>query len=141
MSATGLEVFDRTLQITNTWLGELMDTMHWSDRHKAYHALRAVLHTLRDRLPVNVAVHLGAQLPMLVRGLYYEGWHPADKPLKERSRDEFVAHVTEAFLFDVDAEPERITRAVFRIMSQHITAGEAEKVKLVLPQPIRELWP
>jgi uncharacterized protein (DUF2267 family) len=140
MSATGLEVFDRTLQITNTWLGELMDAMHWNDRHKAYHALRAVLHTLRDRLPVNVAVHLGAQLPMLVRGLYYEGWHPADKPLKERSRDEFVAHVTEAFLFDVEAEPERITRAVFRIMSKHITAGEAEKVKLVLPEPIRELW-
>ena len=110
-----------------------MDALHWTDRHQAYHALRAVLHMLRDRLPVNVAAHLGAQLPMLIRGLYYEGWYPADKPLMERSRDELLAHVIEAVLFDVEAEPEKITRAVFRIMSKHITPGEAEKSSSCCP--------
>ena len=30
-------------------------------------------------------MHLGAQLPMLLRGLYYEGWHMAGKPTKDRS--------------------------------------------------------
>jgi uncharacterized protein (DUF2267 family) len=140
MSATGLETFDSTLQTTNTWLGELMRELGWEDRHRAYHAMRAVMHALRDRLPVNEAVHLGAQLPMLVRGFYYEGWHPANKPLKERTRDEFLVHVTEAFLFDVGADSEKIARAVFRIIARHVSAGEIEDIKQTLPEEIRQLW-
>lgn len=64
----------------STWLfGDM------AARYHAYNALRAVLHALRDRLPPDVAVHLGAQLPMLVRGIYYEGWYMAGKPTKERT--------------------------------------------------------
>jgi uncharacterized protein (DUF2267 family) len=69
MSMTGLDVFDRTLQETNVGLKELMEDLHCDDRQKAYLALRAVLHALRDRLPVHEAVQLGAQLPLLVRGI------------------------------------------------------------------------
>jgi uncharacterized protein (DUF2267 family) len=141
MTTTSLETFDSTLQTTNIWLNELMGELGYEDRHKAYHALRAVLHALRDRLPVNEAVHLGAQLPMLVRGFYYEGWHPANKPLKERTRDEFLVHITEAFLFDVDADSEQIVRAVFQVIARHVTAGEIDDVKHALPAGIRKLWP
>lgn len=77
MSATGLEVFDTTLQRTHTWLKDLMLVLGWQDRHKAYRALRATLHALRDRLTVEETAHLGAQLPMLIRGFYYEGWDPS----------------------------------------------------------------
>ncbi len=63
--------------------------MGLSDRHAAYRVLRAVLHALRDRLTVAETVDLGAQLPMLIRGLYYEGWTPNDKPLRERTREKF----------------------------------------------------
>lgn len=42
MSATGLEVFDRTLHKTHTWLN--MEALGAEDRHRAYTALRAVLH-------------------------------------------------------------------------------------------------
>ena len=73
MSQTGVTAFDSTLQTTNVWLHEIMDRMCWQDKHRAYHGLRAVLHALRDRLPVDQAAALGAQLPMLVRGFYYEG--------------------------------------------------------------------
>jgi uncharacterized protein (DUF2267 family) len=86
MSATGLDVFDRTLQATNIWLDDIMQELGWSDRHRAYHALRAVLHALRDRLPVDDAAHFAAQLPMLIRGLFYEGWRPAAVPVNERRR-------------------------------------------------------
>lgn len=140
MSATGLEVFDRTLQATNIWLDEILQEMNWSDRHRAYHALRAVLHTLRDRLPVDDAAHLAAQLPMLVRGIYYEGWKPSRVPVKERKQDEFLAHVTDAFLFDADADSRAIVGAVLRVMSRHMTPGEIAKVKSVLPEAIRDLW-
>lgn len=140
MSVSSFTTFDSTLNRTNQWLNEIMEALGWKDRHKAYHALRAVLHTLRDRLPPNEAVHLGAQLPMLIRGFYYEGWHPANKPVKERTRDEFLMHITDEFLFDAEANSREITQAVFGVLNKHVTAGEIEDVKSALPSAVRELW-
>lgn len=135
MSATGLEVFDRTIQTTNVWLDDIMHQLDWSDRHKAYHALRAVLHALRDRLPVNDAGHLSAQLPMLVRGVFFEGWRPARTPIRERTRDEFLSHVTDAFALDLTADSKAITKGVLRVIARYVTPGEREKVKGILPEP------
>jgi uncharacterized protein (DUF2267 family) len=140
MSMTGLQELDHAINTTNEWLKNVMQELEWDDRHRAYHAMRAVLHTLRDRLPVNEAVDLGAQLPMIIRGLYYEGWRPADKPVRERSREEFLAHVTDAFLFDVEADSEQIVRAVFKVLSARVSPGEIEDIKQTLPGAVRELW-
>ena len=74
MSTIGLEVFDKTVQTTNAWLKEIMEVTG-PDRHRAYRVLAAVLHALRDRLTVDEAAQLAAQLPILVRGLYYDQWH------------------------------------------------------------------
>jgi len=90
---TGLDVFDTTLKETNLWLKELMERLGTYDRHHAYSTLRAVLHALRDRIGPENAAHLSAQLPMLVRGIFYEGWDPTGKPTKERHEVEFIAHV------------------------------------------------
>jgi uncharacterized protein (DUF2267 family) len=88
--------------------------LHLEDRHHAYVALRAVLHALRDRLPPEVAVHLGAQLPILVRGIYYEGWHMAGKPVKDRSVQEFADHVWSCRRFPMD--PLTVARGVFETL-------------------------
>ena len=77
MSLTAIAPIERTVHATNNWLEELKEELRLQDRQQAYHLLRVVLHTLRDRLTVAEAVDLGAQLPMLIRGLYYEGWTPA----------------------------------------------------------------
>ncbi len=140
MSATTIKAFDTTLQLTNVWLHELSEEMGTDDRHRAYHALRAVLHALRDRLTVEEVAALGAQLPLLVRGIYYEGWHPRDKPLKT-GREDFLAAIREAFRDDPDVDPERIIRAVLWVLSRHVTAGEIESVKHLLPAKLRSLWP
>ena len=73
MSTTGLAVFDKTLQETNLWLKELMVRLGTDDREQAYTVLKATLHAVRDRLGPENAAHLGAQLPILLRGVYYEG--------------------------------------------------------------------
>ena len=139
MSATGLAAFDSTVQTTNAWLKEIGDELEFNDRAAAYHALRAVTHALRDRLPVEVAAKLGAQLALLVRGVYYEGWHPADKPLRERHREEFLRHIA-SFPNGTLQEAERAARAVFNVLCRHVSAGEVEIVKKCLPADIRELW-
>jgi uncharacterized protein (DUF2267 family) len=139
MSATGLKVFDSTIQTTNIWLDDIMNDLGWRDRHRAYRALRAVLHTLRDRLSVDEAAQLSAQLPLLVRGVFFEGWHPAHKPVKERRQDEFVAHVSESFALDTEADPGQITRSVLKVLSRHVDAGEIDSLRRVLPPAVQEL--
>lgn len=141
MSTTGFETFDTTLQKTHIWLRDLMEELGWQDRHKAYLALRTVLHALRDRLTVEEAVQLGAQLPMLIRGFYYEGWKPAGKHVKGRHKEEFLAPIKDCFRNDESIDPEEIVRAVFRVLSWRITEGEIEDVKHLLPPELRELWP
>jgi len=90
---TGLDTFDRTVQESNLWLKDVMERLNTHDRHHAYSTLRAVLHALRDRIGPENAAHLGAQLPMLLRGLFYEGWDPTGKPTKERHENAFLAHI------------------------------------------------
>jgi len=139
MSATGLDVFDRTLQITNTWLDEIMATVG-PDRQVAWHALGAVLRALRDRLPLGLAVHLGAQLPLLVRGLYYDQWVPSEQVLKQRTRDEFLAHVSERLKNTRPVNVQDAVKAVFHVLDHHVDPGQAENVRHALPEDVRALW-
>ncbi|MBX9791004.1 MAG: DUF2267 domain-containing protein [Pirellulales bacterium] len=139
MSQTTLRAFEHTIEITHLWLIDILDRLAWTDQNRAYRALRAVLHALRDRLTVNDAAHLAAQLPMLIRGVYYEGYHPHDKPLRERSKQEFLEHVGNEFV-DTEFDIERVTRAVLHVLAKHITSGEVDKIKQALPEGIRALW-
>jgi uncharacterized protein (DUF2267 family) len=141
MSATGLDVFDTTLHKTNSWLNDLMQVLGWPDRHKAYLALRATLHSLRDRLTVEEVAQLGAQFPMLIRGFYYEGWDPTGKPLRVRHKEQFLARIDQQFQGDDRIDPERVARAVFTVLAKRVSEGEIEDVKHVLPAEIRDLWP
>jgi len=83
---------------------------------------------------------LGAQLPMLIRGFYYEGWDPTNKPLRVRHKEQFLARIAQQFKDDDSVDPEQVARAVFAVLSSRITAGEIEDVQHVLPTEIRELW-
>ena len=113
---TGLAIFDTTVQETNLWLKGIMEGLHTDDRHLAYLALRATLHALRDRLGPENAVHLAAQLPMLVRGLYYEGWRLAAAQTKERTRADFFEHIRGELPRGSAIDPNLAARAVFGVM-------------------------
>lgn len=142
MSSSIIEVFDASLQKTQVWVNDLMSELGWEDKpQKACLALRTALHALRDRLTVEGAVHLGAQLPILIRGIYYEGWKLTGKPVKERHKSEFLDHIAKAFRDDETVDPEKVMRAVLKVLSRHISPGEVENVKHLLPKTLQELWP
>jgi uncharacterized protein (DUF2267 family) len=134
-----LSAFENTVQTTDAWLEQIMGRMEWTDKEQALRALRVVLHALRDRMTVDNAAHFGAQLPLLIRGIFYEGWHPAGKPVKQH-KIEFVAMIKAAFQYDESAEPEKICRAVFNTIRQHLTPGAVNKVTNSLPGDLRSLW-
>jgi uncharacterized protein (DUF2267 family) len=140
MSAA-VDVFETTVHKSNRWLSELMQLMGSNDRHRAYLALRAVLHALRDRLTVEEVAELGAQLPMLIRGFYYEGWDPSGKPLRLRHKEEFLNRIEQEFSGDNRIGAEGAARAVFSLLAKRVSEGEIKDVKQALPAEIRDLWP
>lgn len=138
---TRVPAFDKAVQKAYEWLDEIDAELGWSDRERAYAALRGTLRAVRDRLPVDEAADLAAQLPQLVRGIYYEGWDPSATPVKVRHREDFLRPVAEALAGRTGAEPEPAARAVLTVLARHLSAGEIADVVGSLPAELRELFP
>ena len=141
MSQTGLDVFDTTLQKTNAWLNEIQEELGWGERQLAYHALRATLQALRDRILVDEAANLGSQLPLLVRGIYYDGWVASDEPVKLRTRQEFLDLVGERYGHREPVSMEDLVRAVFATMNRHLPAPHVQKLRDSIGAELQVLWP
>jgi uncharacterized protein (DUF2267 family) len=139
MSATGLDVFDKTLQTTNIWLNEIMNDIG-PDRAVAWKVLSVVLHKTRDRLPFDLAVHLGAELPLLVRGVYYDQLEPGKLPTKCRNLEEFTTEIAEWLSDTRRINPALALQAVWATLSRHVPAGQIRKVQDALPEDLREFW-
>lgn len=115
MSATGVTSLDHTVQETIIWL-KAEEELQLDNRQQAYNALRAALHALRDRIPPEVAIKLGTQFPILLRGIYYENWHAAGTPTKERHARDFAHHVGLELSQQLRVDPLTVTRGVFEIL-------------------------
>lgn len=136
MPANGLEVFDTTIQKTNALLKDIEVQLAWEDRNRSYQAMRAVLHTLRDRLTVEEASDFAAQLPLLVKGIFYDGWQPAKMPRKFDA-DEFSAQVARELPFAPEIKPTLIAAAVLWATMRFVSQGEVEDVLAILPERLR----
>ncbi len=134
-------LFEHAVAQSYEWLHELNARLQSRDDRSTVAALRAVLSLLRDRLSVDEAANLAAQLPTLVRGLYYENYHPASTPMKLRHMDEFLVALGERLKAHPDVQPEAAARAVFALLEEHVSAGEIDDVVSCLPQELRPLWP
>ena len=135
-------VFDSHLETANAWLNQVAENLHLSpnDRVHALRALRAGLHAIRDRLPASEVVDLGAQLPMLIRGLYYEGWTLSNDPTRIRDRAAMVDRVREELMPDPRLDPVDVLRATIHMLVEQVSPGEIRDVMSTLPRPIAELW-
>ncbi len=138
MSATGLDVFDKTIQTTNLWLDEISARIG-PDRQLAWKVLSTVLHKLRDRLSPDLSAHLGAQLPLLIRGAYYDLYEPS-KQREAEGDGEFVEDVARWLSDARPVNSKDAIAAVFAVLDRHVSPGQLTKVRHALPKGVRELW-
>jgi len=134
-----MNVFEHATQKAKTWIHDVMRELRTDDPRLAYHVLAAGLQTLRDRLSVEEAAQVAAQLPILVRGLFYEGWHPASTPVHVRRPSEFMALFEQKAGDGQSVDAERALAAVFAVLRRHLPSGTLASVAHVLPATIAEL--
>ena len=135
-------IWDKAQSKSSVWISDLSDQLGWANAPLTLLALRAVLHALRDRLTPVEAVDLAAQMPLILLGLFFDGWDPRASPVKARTREEYLAlvrHHLQRAARDVDAE--RVTRAVFKLIAERVSEGEISDVRGMLPLEVAELWP
>jgi len=132
-------IIERSAEKANIWLEDVADELGDGDRQYAYRVLRAVLHVLRDRLTIDAAAKLAAQLPTLIRGIYYEGWDPSRTPMPPHTVDTFVEHVVSEGRFSGATEASVAVTAVANVLRKHLMPGELDAILAVMPEKLRAL--
>lgn len=140
MTKDHLPILDKSVEDAHLWLNALLRHLGVKDRMQAYHVLRAVLHALRDRIGPENAVHFSAQLPLIIRGLFFEGWKMSAPASHERHVAEFLAHVARELDEDHRLNLEPAVRAVFSVIWERVDQGEVAKLMRIFPADLRVLW-
>ncbi|MEU7979418.1 DUF2267 domain-containing protein [Micromonospora sp. NPDC049081] len=137
-----MSAFESSVDKTNLILKDIEQAYGWprARRNQSYAALRTVLHLLRDRMTVQECAEFAAQLPVLVRGIYFDGWQPENVPVK-LNRDDFLYEVRQGFPYDVEGGPQRVTQVVLDALRRHVTQGEWQDVKSGMPRDLQRLIP
>lgn len=132
-------ILHKSIHKTLDWLYELEEFCDWedSDQRKALAVLRATLHELRDLLPLENMAHLSAQLPLLIRGLFFEGWDPQLSPSRERKKEDFLNKISNQIR---EEDIEDVVKNVFKVLMVKIDPGEITKLKKVLPKEIKSFF-
>lgn len=133
-------IFGKSVQEAQVWVNEVTNRLSTNNTTHAYHVLKATLHALRDRIGPENAIHLSAQLPLLIRGLFFEGWRPTKTPSHERQIPDFLlrvgAEIGETHLTSLEAA----VRAVFEVLWNHLDQGETAKLIHMFPSELKPLW-
>lgn len=137
----GMSILDRTMQKSGKWLDELKSQLNLPNRDQASAVFRVVLHSLRNRLSTDEIAKLGAQMPLFIRGLYYEDWNPAAKPLKDKTCETFLEEVRRALPGFPSQDAEHIVRSVFQLLAVHLSPGAIHHVQSNLPAELSALFP
>lgn len=142
MATNPNSTFETSIEKTNLILKDIEQAYGWTkaERNQSYAALRTVLHLLRDRLPIDESAQFAAQLPVLLRGVYYEGWVPSAVPIK-LNREDFLFEVRRGFPYDVEGGIENLVRVVLDALQRHVTEGEWEDVRSSMPKTMRGMMP
>jgi uncharacterized protein (DUF2267 family) len=141
MAPTGIKTIDHSPEVVAQWLNELAGMLDWAETGRTYLLLHTTLHAVRDWLNPNEAADLAAQLPILVRGIYYEGWNPSATPVHPRNLEDFIGRIEKAFAKEPLEDPVEAVSAVFALLARHVTNSEIVQVRNSMHRRLRELWP
>lgn len=130
------DAFDIAVQKSNVWLKDIEQAGHLRSRFQAYTALRTVLHALRDCLPAAEAVKFSAQMPLLMKGVFFDGWKMSPKPLRLTEQG-FYAHIRRGLREQPGLEPRDALKAVLSGLYAHIEPPVVDALQLVLPREVR----
>lgn len=128
-----IDVINRTVAKTYEWISLTGERAGLDDAHDSYQVLRSVLHALRDRLDTNVAAHLAAQMPILLKGVFYDGWDPGRLP-QRTSLGEFLARVEREAGVKGTSAAEDAVRAVMSVVWDELGPGAIDHLLAVLPK-------
>jgi len=126
------------MHTADRWVGEVAKQTGETDR-QAFGSISAVLHALRDRLPHERSASLGDQLPLVMRGVYYEGWEPDVTPEHYAQPEDFLRRVEREASLSSPMEASIATRATMGVLGYDLEEREMEGMLAVLPPPIRSL--
>lgn len=140
MSTVTQSVFRNPVAKANGWINEIAKRLKHGDKNESLQTLRAVLHALRDRLTVGEAAQLSAQLPLVIRGIFFENFRPNAMPVRRGGVDEFLTEVGNHLPRQTGRELKRAVQVVFDVLSHHVSQGEVEDVGAILPTELREFW-
>jgi uncharacterized protein (DUF2267 family) len=139
MTTAHLDAIDRSVEKTYVWLKDLADELGVKDQRHAFRVLRAFLHALRGRLSVDETAQLAAQLPIFIRGVFYEGWDPSRTPERYRDLATFLDHIAQEANLAGETEASFAATAAAKVLSRHVSPGETESVLHLLPDHVRAL--
>lgn len=139
LKITGQTTLDHAPQVVAEWLNELREDMGWVDKGRTYLLLRTGLHVIRDSLPETEAADIAAQLPLLLKGIWWDGWSPS-RAHSVIGRDAMLRAVAQHFVNDPLDEPEVALRAVHDLLARHVSAGEMQQADASMRKNVRGLW-
>lgn len=141
MTTSTVDSIARSIEKTNIWINELKNRLGWADDHAVYEALRVSLIAIRDRISLDEAAHLSAQLPLILRGAFYDQFVPSRPVSRAQTIDDVLAPVRDHFSNDPTVNAETVFRAVLDVMAVHVSPGELHDVRSQMPKAIQEIWP
>lgn len=135
-------ILENNIHQTMDWIYAIEEACHWDEdnQKKAFSALKAVLHELRDLLPLERAAQLSAQLPLVIRGIFFENWHPRFIPTQEINKEDFLGAIAETLYPYHDVNVEETTRGVLQVLGEKLPDGELEKIIQSTSKGIQELY-
>lgn len=139
--------FDKYVHDANEYFKYLATKLgHPDEQNRVVFIWRAVMHTIRDRIHISESIDLISPLPMILKGMYVEGWKYHDKPLYDFETLEQMKTQVKALQnkygearFDWSKPTDEIISITLESLEKYVPAEQMEQIRNQLPDDIKEV--